>query len=105
MKIEKQNTKISYWLFWLFFAWVWLAKPKAKLVIPTVQPQPKHLRKKRVKVQSTASHYVKKKTSEVKKKKHVYFGLNIIIRFKFTTNFDRRAMLIVQNCLTKKFEP
>ena len=32
-------------------------------------------------------------------------GSNKIIRFKFTTNFDRCAMLIVSNCLTKNFEP
>ena len=41
----------------------------------------------------------------LKKKIHAYLGLNIIMRIKFTTNFDRCAMLIVRKCLTKNSEP
>ena len=33
------------------------------------------------------------------------FGLNIIIKLKFTTNFDRCAILSVLNYLNKNFEP
>ena len=31
----------------------------------------------------------------------MYFGLDIIIKLKFTTNVDRCAILNVLNCLTK----
>ena len=34
----------------------------------------------------------------------IYLGLDIIIKLKFTTNFDRCAIINVANCLTKKFE-
>ena len=32
-------------------------------------------------------------------------GLENIIKLKFTTNFDRSAILNIQNCLAKNFEP
>ena len=44
-----------------FLAWAWLAKPKANVVIPKNQPVSKYLRKKRVKVRSTACHCATKK--------------------------------------------
>ena len=34
----------------------------------------------------------------------VYLGLEIIIKLKFTTNFDGFAILNVLNCSTKNFE-
>ena len=34
----------------------------------------------------------------------IYLGLDIIIKLKFTANFDRCAILNVLNCLTKNFE-
>ena len=34
----------------------------------------------------------------------MYLGLDIIIKLKFTTNFDRCAILNVLNYLTKNFE-
>ena len=35
----------------------------------------------------------------------MYLGLDNIIKLKFRTNFDRRAILNVLNGLTKDFEP
>ena len=34
----------------------------------------------------------------------MYLGLDIIIKLKFTTNFDRCAILNILNYLTKNFE-
>ena len=34
-----------------------------------------------------------------------YLGLDIIIKLKFTIDFDICAILNVLNCLTKNFEP
>ena len=60
--------------------------------------------------------YEKKKTSKSAKyllplrykkrpvKITMYLGLNIIIKLKFTTNFDRCAILNIVNYLTKNFE-
>ena len=63
---------------------------------------PNHLRKKRVKVRSTPGHYATKKRPV---KIIMHLGLENVIKFKFTTNFDRCAILNVLNCLTKNFEP
>ena len=86
----------------------------AKEVIPKFQPLSKHLWKtpnKNAKYQLLLRKKKKQKKKKKKKKKknvkikiHVYLGLNIITRFKFTANFDRCAMLIVQNSLNKNFE-
>ena len=65
------------------------------------QPLPKYLRKKRVKVRSTTGHYATKKRPV---KITMYLGLDIIIKLKFTTIFDRCAILNVLNYLTKNFE-
>ena len=81
-----------------FLAWAWLAKPKAKEVIPKFQPLPKHLRK------TPSKRKERKKETSLENKNRCIFRLDIIIRYKFTTNFDRCAMLIVRNCLTKNFE-
>ena len=51
-------------------------------------------KKKRVKVQSTACHYATKKGPV----KIMYLGMDIIIKLKFTINFDRCAILNVLNC-------
>ena len=75
----------------------------AIVVIPKNQPLPKYLRKKkkRVKVRSTTGHYATKKRPV---KITMYLGLDIIINLKFTTNFDRCAILNVLNYLSKNFE-
>ena len=85
----------------LFLAWAWPAKPKAKVIIPKSQPLPKHLRK----TPSKSAKYhlqcipLRQKLKRPLKIK-ICLGLNLIIRFKFTTLFDRCAMLIVSNCST-----
>ena len=96
-----------------FLAWAWLAKPKAKVFMPNFQPLPKHLRKN---PRKSAKYRIplrrrrrgrrrkKKKKNPLKIKIHEYFFLTIIFRFKFIINFDRCAMLVVRNCLTKNFE-
>ena len=72
-----------------------LPRPKAIVVIPKNQPLPKYLReKKRVKVRSTTGHYATKKRPV---KITMYLGLDIIIKLKFTTNFDRCEILTVLN--------
>ena len=78
-----------------------MPRPKAIVVIPKNQPLPKYFRKKRVKVQSTTGHYATKKRPV---KITMDLGLDIIIKLKFTTNFDRCEILIVLNYLTKNFE-
>ena len=80
-----------------FLAWAWLAKPKANVVIPKNQTLPKHLRKKRVKVRSTPATTLQKRPVKIT----MYLGLDIIIKLKFTTIFDRCAILNVLNYLTK----
>ena len=57
--------------------------------------------KKRVKVRSTTCHYAMKKRPV---KITMYLGLDIIISLKFTTDFDRCAILNELNYLTKNFE-
>ena len=84
-----------------FWPGLGLPRPKAIVVIPKTQPLPKYLRKKRVKVRSTTGHYATKKRPV---KITMYLGLDIIIKLKFTTNFDRCAILNVLNYLTKNFE-
>ena len=61
----------------------------------------KKKKKKRVKVRSTTGHYATKKRPV---KITMYLGLDIIINLKFTTNFDRCAILNVLNYLSKNFE-
>ena len=57
--------------------------------------------KKRVKVRSTTRHYAtKKRPVEIT----MYLGMDIIIKLKFITDFERCAILNVLNYLTKNFE-
>ena len=87
------------------FRYIWpglgLPRPKAIVVIPQNQPLPKHLRKKTSKSAKHACHYA---TKERPVKITMYLGLDIIIKIKFTTIFDRCAILNVLNYLTKNFE-
>ena len=84
-----------------FWPGLGLPRPKAIVVIPQNQPLPKHLRKKTSKSAKHACHYAKK---ERPVKITMYLGLDIIIKIKFTTIFDRCASLNVLNYLTKNFE-
>ena len=83
-----------------FLAWAWLAKANAgipkKSILVKISTE-----EKRVKVRSTTCHYATKKRPV---KITVYLGLDIIIKLKFTTDFDRCAILNVLNYLTKNFE-
>ena len=84
-----------------FLAWAWLATAKGHNC---------HTKK------STLAKIFTKKTSKSAKyhrplryekrpvKITMYLGLDIIIKLKFTTNFDRCAILHVLNYLTKNFE-
>ena len=83
-----------------FWPWLGLPRPKAIVVIPKNQPLPKHLRKKRVKVRSTPATTQQNKRPV---KITMYLGLDIIIKIKFTTIFDRCAIFKVLNYLTKNF--
>ena len=84
-----------------FWPGLGLPRPKAIVVIPKNQPLPKHLRKKTSKSAKHACHYA---TKERPVKITMYLGLDIIIKIKFTTIFDRCAILNVLNYLTKDFE-
>ena len=57
--------------------------------------------KKLVKVRSTTCHLATKKRPVTIT---VYLGLEIIIKLKFTTDFDRCAILNILNYLIKNFE-
>ena len=84
-----------------FWPGLGLPRPKAIVVIPKNQPLPNHLRKKTSKSAKHACHYA---TKERPVKITMYLGLDIIIKIKFTTHFDRCAILNVLNYLTKNFE-
>ena len=77
-----------------------------KVVILKIQPLSKHLRGKN---SETAKYRIPLRLNKIiiimTREKKVHLGLNIIIRSKFTTNFNRCAMLIVRNSLTKDVEP
>ena len=91
----------SVW-FSLYHFWpgLGLPRPKAIVVIPKNQPLPKHLREKTSKSAKHACHYATKERPV----KIMYLGLDIIIKIKFTTIFDRCAILNILNYLTKNFE-
>ena len=74
---------------------------KAMVVIPNFTPCQIIYGKQRVKVRSTACHYATKNRPV---KITMYLGLEIIIKLKFTTNFDRCAILNLLNCSTRNFE-
>ena len=93
---EKMSVKLA------FLAWAWLAKAKGHSC---------HTKKS-----TLAKIFTKKKTSKSAKyhrplryekrpvKIIMYMCLDIIIKLKFTTNFDRCAILNILNYLTKDFE-
>ena len=93
--LREEPTVVSFW------PGLGLPRPKAIVVIPQNQPLPKHLRKKTSKSAKHACHYA---TKERPVKITMYLGLAIIIKIKFTTIFDRCAILNVLNYLTKNFE-
>ena len=84
-----------------FLAWALLAKPKVNDVIPKNQPLPKYLQKKASK---SAKYRLPLRYKERPVKITMYLGFDIIMKLKFTTNFDRCAILNVLNYLTKNFE-
>ena len=61
-----------------------------------------HLRKKGVKVREVPLDTTQQKSSV---KITMYWGLDNIVKLKFTAHFDRCTILKVLNCLTKNFEP
>ena len=84
-----------------FWPGLGLPRPKAIVVIPKKLTLAKvFTEKKRVKVRSTTGHYATKKRPV---KITMYFGLNFIIKLKFTTNFDRCAILKVLKGLLHYF--
>ena len=78
----------------LVLALAWLVKPKVNVVIPNNQPLPKYLRKKKKRVPPATT--LQKRPVKIA----VYLNLDII-KFKFTKNFDRCAILSILNCLTR----
>ena len=101
--VGRLKDRISQWRLATNSFWpgLGLPRPKAIVVIPQNQPLPKHLRKKTSKSAKHACHYA---TKERPVKITMYLGLDIIIKIKFTTIFDRCAILNVLNYLTKNFE-
>ena len=97
-KLAEADKKKNYGSFWPGLG---LPRPKAIVVIPQNQPLPKHLRKKTSKSAKHACQYARK---ERPVKITMYLGLDIIIKIKFTTIFNRCAILNVLNYLTKNFE-
>ena len=84
-----------------FWPGLGLPRSKAIVVIPKNQPLPKHLRKITcVKVQSTPATMLQKQRPI---KITMYLALDIKIKLKFTTIFNRCAILNVLNYLTKNF--
>ena len=77
-----------------------LQMPKAVVVIPKIQPLPKHLRINTSKNAKHACHYATRRPVKMT----MYLGLDIIIKIKITTVFDRCAILKELKYLTKNFE-
>ena len=85
-----------------FLAWALLAKAKGHSCHTKKSTLAKTFtEKKRVKVRSTPAITLQKKRPV---KVTMYLGLDIIIKIKFTTIFDKCAILNVLNYLTKNFE-
>ena len=79
----------------------WLAKPKGHSSHIKNHTLPKNLwRKTNISAKYCLPLRYKKRPIKIT----IYLGLDIIIQFKFTTNFDRHAILNVLNCLSKNFE-
>ena len=80
-----------------FLAWAWLAKAKGHSChTKKINPCQNIYGKKRVKVRCTTGHYASKNRPV---KMTMYLGLDIIIKLKLITNFDRCAILNVLNYL------
>ena len=87
----------------VFLAWALLAKAKrhsCHTKKSTLAKTFSEEKKKRVKVRSTPATTLQQKRPV---KITIYLGLDIIIKLKFTTIFDRCAILNVLNYLTKNF--
>ena len=82
-----------------FWPGLGLPRPKAIVVIPKINPCHNHLRKKTSKSAKYPGHYA---TKMIRCNNNA-LGLDNIIKLKFTTNFDRCAILNVLKCLTKSF--
>ena len=78
-----------------------LPRPKAIVIIPKKSTLAETFTEKTSKSAKLACHYA---TKERPVKITMYLGLDIIIKIKFTTIFDRCAILNVLNYLTKNFE-
>ena len=83
-----------------FWPGLGLPRPKAIVVIPKKSTLAKTFTgKKTSKSAKHACHYATKRPFKIT----MYLGLDIIIKFMFTTIFDRCAILNVLNYLTEKF--
>ena len=84
-------------------AWAWLAKAKGHSCHTKKSTLAKIFTKKKT---SKSVKYHRQLRYEKKTGYNItmYLGLDIIIKLKFTTNFDRCAILKVLNYLTKNFE-
>ena len=87
--------------------WPGLAKPKGHSCHTKNQLLPKPFTEKTSKSAKyrLPLRYKKKKKKKTPVKITMHLGLDNIMKLKFTTNFDRCAILNVLNCLTKNFEP
>ena len=83
-----------------FLAWAWLAKQRPMLSYQKLNPCQNIYGQNRVKVRSTPATTLQKRPVKIT----MYLGLDIIINLKFSTIFDRCAILNVLNYLTKNFE-
>ena len=102
LKISKRSYSVKKcWWSYGFWPGLGLPRPKAIVVIPKNQPLPKSLRKKTSK---SAKYNRPIRYKMTRQKITMCLGLNIIIKLKFTTNFNGCAILNVLNYLTKKFE-
>ena len=70
---------------------------KPIVVIPKINSRQNYLRKCKVPLATTLQKRLVKIT--------MHLGLDNVIKFKLTTNFDRCAILNVLNCINKNFEP
>ena len=84
-----------------FWPGLGLPWPKGTVVIPKINSCQNHLRKKTSK---SAKYRFATTLQKSPVKITMHLGLDNIIKLKLTTNFDRRAILNVLNCLTKYFE-
>ena len=103
MQISADCTETLFVLYILYmiFGRAWLAKAKGHSCHTKKSTLAKTFTEKTSKSAKHACHYA---TKERPVKITMYLGLDIIIKIKFTTIFDRCAILKVLNYLTKNFE-